>query len=33
MVSKNIAVVEAVNVKKTYMLGKVPVETLRGVNF
>lgn len=26
-------VVEAVNVKKTYMLGKVPVEALRGVNF
>jgi putative ABC transport system ATP-binding protein len=26
-------VVEAINVKKTYMLGKVPVEALRGVNF
>jgi putative ABC transport system ATP-binding protein len=26
------AVVEAVNLKKTYMLGKVPVEALRGVN-
>jgi putative ABC transport system ATP-binding protein len=26
------AIVEAVNVKKTYMLGKVPVEALRGVN-
>jgi putative ABC transport system ATP-binding protein len=25
-------IVEAVNVKKTYMLGKVPVEALRGVN-
>jgi putative ABC transport system ATP-binding protein len=25
-------VVEAINVKKTYMLGKVPVEALRGVN-
>ncbi|MCL2477791.1 MAG: ABC transporter ATP-binding protein [Candidatus Bathyarchaeota archaeon] len=33
MISKNIAVVDAVNVKKTYMLGKVPVEALRGVNF
>ena len=27
-----IPVVEAVNIKKTYMLGKVPVEALRGVN-
>jgi putative ABC transport system ATP-binding protein len=27
------SVVEAINVKKTYMLGKVPVEALRGVNF
>jgi putative ABC transport system ATP-binding protein len=27
-----VAVVEAENVKKTYMLGKVPVEALRGVN-
>ena len=26
------AIVEAVNVKKTYILGKVPVEALRGVN-
>jgi putative ABC transport system ATP-binding protein len=25
-------VVEAINVKKTYMLGKIPVEALRGVN-
>ena len=33
MISKNIAVVEALNVRKTYMLGKVPVEALRGVNF
>ena len=30
--SKTIPVVEAINVKKTYMLGKVPVEALRGVN-
>jgi putative ABC transport system ATP-binding protein len=30
--SKTIPVVEAVNVTKTYMLGKVPVEALRGVN-
>jgi putative ABC transport system ATP-binding protein len=27
-----VAVVEAVNLKKTYLLGKVPVEALRGVN-
>ena len=27
-----VTVVEAVNLKKTYMLGKVPVEALRGVN-
>jgi putative ABC transport system ATP-binding protein len=26
------AIVEAVNLKKTYMLGKVPVEALRGIN-
>ncbi len=26
------AIVEAVNLKKTYMLGKVPVEAMRGVN-
>jgi putative ABC transport system ATP-binding protein len=27
-----VAIIEAVNLKKTYMLGKVPVEALRGVN-
>jgi putative ABC transport system ATP-binding protein len=27
-----VAVVEAVNLKKTYLLGKIPVEALRGVN-
>jgi putative ABC transport system ATP-binding protein len=30
--TKPLPVVEAVNIKKTYMLGKVPVEALRGVN-
>ncbi len=30
--SNTVPVVEATNVKKTYMLGKVPVEALRGVN-
>ena len=30
--SKTIPVVEATNVTKTYMLGKIPVEALRGVN-
>ena len=29
---KSVPVVEATNVTKTYMLGKVPVEALRGVN-
>jgi putative ABC transport system ATP-binding protein len=32
MSAKNVPVVEAIGVKKTYMLGKVPVEALRGVN-
>ena len=27
-----VTIVEAVNLKKTYMLGKIPVEALRGVN-
>ncbi len=30
--SKTTSVVEAINVTKTYMLGKIPVEALRGVN-
>ncbi|MCW4030563.1 MAG: ABC transporter ATP-binding protein [Candidatus Bathyarchaeota archaeon] len=32
MSSNSVPVVEAINVKKTYMLGKIPVEALRGVN-
>ncbi len=32
MPSTSAPVVDALNVKKTYMLGKVPVEALRGVN-
>jgi hypothetical protein len=31
--SEKAPVVEATNVKKTYMLGKIPVDALRGVNF
>lgn len=30
--AKSIPIVEATNVTKTYMLGKIPVEALRGVN-
>jgi putative ABC transport system ATP-binding protein len=33
MLNKPVTVVEAIDVKKTYMLGKVPVEAVRGVNF
>ncbi len=33
MATKTVPVVEALNITKTYMLGKVPVEALRGVNF
>lgn len=33
MSTKNVPVVEAIGVKKTYMLGKIPVEALQGVNF
>jgi putative ABC transport system ATP-binding protein len=32
MSAKNMPVVEAIDVKKIYMLGKVPVEALQGVN-
>lgn len=32
MSAKPVPVVQAIGVKKTYMLGKVPVEALRGVN-
>lgn len=33
MPSTSVPVVDALNVRKIYMLGKVPVEALRGVNF
>jgi hypothetical protein len=32
LIAKPLPVVEAIDVKKTYMLGKIPVEALRGVN-
>lgn len=32
MSTRELPVVEAVNIRKTYMLGKIPVEALRGVN-
>ena len=33
MAANIVPVIEAINVKKTYLLGRVPVEALRGVNF
>jgi hypothetical protein len=33
MSATTLPVVEAIGVKKTYMLGKIPVEALRGVNY
>jgi putative ABC transport system ATP-binding protein len=32
IMSQNFPVIEAIDVKKTYMLGKIPVEALQGVN-